>query len=821
MKRPLRSILLILLFMVSALLISLGAIVWIALADLPDIETLKYYEPPQSTMVLDRNGELVGRFFDERRTVISLKKLPMHVKLAFIAAEDGDFFEHRGIDYFGLMRAILLEIKYKTVGGRRVGGSTITQQTARTMLLSSTQTYVRKVKEIALAQRIENALSKDEILHLYLNQIYFGNGAYGIEEAAQTYFLKPAAKLTLSESATLASIPKSPNRINPFSDAERLKHRQHYVLDQMVRLKFIEAKDGERAKSLPIFSDVADGSDRPLAPYFLRSVKVELLRKVSDEVIRRGGLKVYSTLDAKMQKVAEDAMTSGLRALDKQYGYRGPVFRPGPTELNKLNARLLSFKKSAFIAENAHRIWDLSRFSKESVAQNLNQAIDSIRLTKFMPGKVVGVLVVSVNDQGQAARVDLGSRMATLPFSRMSWAQPIGKQGKRPLTKVSDVIKAGDIVLVKLHGPQTEGVVSLEQEPEINGGLVALDAKTGAVRAMVGGYDFERSPFNRITQAKRQPGSGIKPLVYGLAIDRELTTAATRITDAPKAFLDPGTNEFWRPRNHTNEFLGDITVRRCLRSSINICTITLLEMIGIDNFLQFAKAVNLNTAQTPYPRNLTIALGSAENYPIDVANAMRILANNGIYSDYYLLDAVKYANGQQEKLHEPQEKVVLRPESTFIITNILKDVVNQSKQAQLENVRSDLAGKTGTTNNARSTWFFGYSPEVIALVYVGFDDNRSIGADAWGRTTAKPIWEQFMNGVPYHQEAHRFSVPENIEWSMIDRDTGHPLMVDPFEMPPENAMMEAFIRGTVPQTAIDVNPHTVSPDSNDEAAFAP
>ncbi|HXW60703.1 MAG TPA: transglycosylase domain-containing protein, partial [Myxococcota bacterium] len=243
MKRPLRYFLLASLALLSFALLALAAVIWIALDDLPDVEALKHYKPAQSTIVFDRNGEPVGRFFDERRTVISLKDLPAHVKLAFIAAEDGDFFEHRGIDYFGLMRAVLLEIKHRTIGGRRVGGSTITQQTARTMLLSSNQTYVRKIKEIVLAQRIEETLSKEEILHLYLNQIYFGNGAYGIEEAAQTYFLKPASKLTVLEAATLACIPKSPNRINPFADAERLKQRQDYVLDQMLRLKFIEEKE--------------------------------------------------------------------------------------------------------------------------------------------------------------------------------------------------------------------------------------------------------------------------------------------------------------------------------------------------------------------------------------------------------------------------------------------------------------------------------------------------------------------------------------------------------------------------------------------------
>lgn len=825
MKRLIRSPFLFALSTAAVLLISAGVTVWVALQDLPSIDALKNYQPPQSTIVLDRFGQVVGRFFDERRTVISIKKLPNHVKMAFVAAEDGDFFVHRGIDYFGLLRAILLEIKYKTIGGRRVGGSTITQQTARAMFLSSAQTYVRKIKEMVLAQRIEHALSKEQILHLYLNQIYFGNGAYGIEEAAHTYFGKPASKLLLFEAAALASVPKSPNRINPFSNAERLQQRQHYVLDQMVKHEFVTQKDAEKAKLAPLFSDVAEDRARQFAPYFLRTVKTELLPKISDEFIRRGGVKVFSTLDINMQKNAEDAMRNGLLVIDKRYGYRGPIFRPNLEQDKNIKGHLDAFKKRAFVGDHQKKIWDLSHLTKETITGDLDSAIAGTKLTFIKANKTIGARVIKINDRLGSATIDLGSRTGTLPLSGMSWARPYAGGAQKPLpAKVSDVLKGGDIILVKIQGDGDHLSATLEQEPLINGGLVALDVATGGVLAMVGGYDFERSPFNRITQAKRQPGSGIKPLIYALAIDRELATAASIITDVPKAFLDPGTDEFWRPRNSTNKYLGDITLRRCLRSSVNTCTITLLEKIGLDSFLSFANDLELVTKLTPYPRNLTIALGSAENYPIDVANAMRILANGGVYSPYHMIDGIKHVGGERENMFVQSEKTVLRPESAFIISHILQDVVSETKRNRyLADAKCQLAGKTGTTNNARSTWFFGYSPKVLALVFIGYDDNRSIGSNEWGITTAFPIWAKFMNSVPEHQEALRFLVPDRIEWRYVDRVTGRARAreLDGDPNAESNGLMEAFIAGTAPDITAEDHNIKVAPEILDETAFAP
>lgn len=805
----------------AVLMVVAGYFVNISLTDLPSIDALKDYQPPQSTMVFDRNGDLIGRFYDERRTVISVKDLPDKVKLAFVAAEDGDFFEHRGIDYIALIRAVMLEIKYRTIGGARVGGSTITQQAARTMLLSSSQTYGRKLREMVLAHRIENALTKDQILHLYLNQIYFGNGAYGIEEASLTYFLKHAKKLTLGEAAALASIPKSPNRINPFGDAERLRVRQAYVLEQMVKNKFITLQEADDAKAAPLFSDTVDATTPRLAPYFLQAVKAELVAKVPPQMIATGGAKVYSTLDISMQHAAEESLKAGLRVIDKRTGYRGPILRPTKDEEKKIQTALDAFRKRAFTKENKKKIWDLSTLTKNILNGPPNAVFDKIRITTLTRNKIIGVEVLSIDDKANVAIVDLGSSKARLPFASLAWA----RSGKAAPKKVSEVLKPNDIILVKIERVEQENIVSLEQEPVVNGGLVALDVATGGVLAMVGGYNFDRSPFNRIMQAKRQPGSGIKPLIYSLALDREITvgngtlTAASIITDVPKAFYDPGTEEFWRPRNHTNRYLGDITLRRCLRSSVNTCTITLLEKLGIDTFLQFAKDVELNTNEMPYPRNLTIALGSAENYPITVANAMRVLANNGKYSPYYLIDRYKEKSGAVKSLFTLQEKSVLRPESTYIVSQILREVVSDGKRsAYLSDVQAQLSGKTGTTNNARSAWFFGYSPKVLALVYVGYDDNRSIGSDEWGATTAFPIWGRFMNSVASNREPLRFAQPENIEWRWVDRESGRAIEMDDDEKR-ESSLLEAFIAGTAP--AYSGDEVVKAPNTFDESGFAP
>lgn len=803
----------------------LAGYVHYVLRDLPDVEALKKYEPPQSTLVYDHNNQLVGRFYDERRTVISLSALPPHVVNAFIAAEDGNFFSHGGIDFSGLFRAVILEIKYRLVGGARVGGSTITQQTARTMLLSNQKTYARKIKEMVLARRIEQILSKEEILHLYLNQIYLGNGAYGIEEASLTYFSKKAKQLTIFEAAALAAIPKSPNRINPFSDLTRLRSRQQYVLQQMVKLGFISPDEEKYALEQPLFSQVGNYINEELGLHFLKTVKAELIPKLGEDTIRQGGLKVSTTLDLPMQRLAESALKNGLLRLDRQAGFRGPLYRPTSEELPAFLDELKAYKAKFFKDKNTEKYWDLSAF--QNYKKNTSEILQRVKMVYHQDGLILGGVVQKVDEKNNAATVDLGSKTLSLPFSELSWARPyaVEKINKLP-QKISEVLKAGDVISVKVRGENPKGSsITLWQNPLINGALVALDVESGAVLALVGGYDYNLSPFNRATQAKRQVGSAIKPFVYSKAINDGYATIASIITDSPRAFFDPGTDEYWRPRNHTGKYLGDITFRRCLRSSINTCTITLLEKVGIEPFLSLAKDVELVTSTTPYPKNLTIALGSAENTPLQVANALRIFPHHGVYSPYYMVDKVKLSTGQVSVAERFLGHEVLKPEAAFITSWILKDVISPEQWRQyLGSVKADLAGKTGTTNKARTTWFFGFSEKVLALVYVGYDDNRSMGDSAWGITLSFPIWADFMNRIPAHHEPLKFTEPANLDWRWVEQNSGKAVLNEPTlsaTAADVRVRWEPFIAGTAPEPIAFEDIPRRGVESNDASAFAP
>jgi penicillin-binding protein 1A len=821
MKKIKLSFFIFVLLGLLSIAVAMAGFVYYALQDLPNLDSLKKYEPPQSTLVYDRHGDMVGRFYDERRTVIKVNALPQSIKNAFIAAEDGDFYSHKGIDIFGLARAIAREIKYRLVGGVREGASTITQQTARTMFLTNQRTYVRKIKEIVLAKRIEQALSKDEILNLYLNQIYFGNGAYGIEEAAITYFGKRAKNLEVFEAAMLASIPKSPNRINPFGDVERLKQRQTYVLGQMVKRGFLTPSEEAAAIEAPMFSQVGSYTDDSAALYFLRNVKTELLPKIGDETIRRGGLKVYTSLDLALQKNAERALRQGLIDLDRRAGYRGPLFRPSAKQVKELTAGLEKFRQKAFTGTNKQKFWDLKNVYKKD--QDIF-AFESCKLVSFADGQQVAGLVSKVDDQKGLAVIDLGSTSVTMPFSAVAWAREFAADKTTPApTKISQVLKVGDVISLKLSGLAKNPELSLWQDPLINGGLIALDVETGGVLAMVGGYDFNLSPFNRVTQAKRQVGSVIKPFIYSKAINEHLATPATIITDAPKAFFDPTTEEFWRPKNHTGKFLGDITLRRCLRGSINTCTITLLEKIGLPAFLNMAKDVELYTDATPYPANLTIALGSTENSPMQMANALRIFPNLGAYSPAHSITRVKYPQGGGYVADAPAEKTVIGPEAAFITSWIMKDVISHNQRARyLSNNQADLAGKTATTNAARTTMFFGFSQKILALVYVGYDDNRSMGETAWGRTMAFPIWADFMNRIPLHHEPLKFTEPPGLEWRMIDQNFGRAVLLAEGEEEAVGSVWEPFISGTAPSAeAAGEQVNNRGSSDSEGSAFAP
>ena len=856
--------------------------------DLPDITSLADYKPPVTSKVFDQNGNLVARFYEERRSVVPIDRVPAHVKNAFIAAEDEDFYKHEGIDYLAILRCTLLQVKHKILGGGQCGGSTITQQTAQTFLLSMEHNYSNKVKKLLLAKRIEQSLSKDEILHLYLNQIYFGNGAYGIEEAARTYYGVGVEKLNLAQAASLASIPKSPNRINPWADPARVRSRRAYVLGQMVKNGLIKQDEADRANQEPVRVDVDGPEYLDIAPYYAEAIRRQLAERgdVGADEVTRGGLTVYAALDARLQKAANEAVQKGLRELDKRQGYRGPVVRLDPDEAKELMVLFDAERARRFAPEETPElkkdellgrpIWDLGDLTPDGLRRALHAGpvteepdddedaaareqradkpverklppLRSVRTMKAKAGAIVGAVVDKVDAVGKLATVDLGTTSAVLPMSTMTWARPFDpdKQTTKPRAP-GDVLKRGDVVLVKIERvvaatkkERAHLEVSLEQEPKAEGALVSIDPATHRVLALVGGYDFERSSFNRATQALRQPGSSFKPFIYATGIETKLfnsvgyldvaadgTHAQRLITDAPKVFFDKYTNKPWKPENSNSRFLGDITLRTCLTHSVNTCSISILERVGVDPVLDVAKKVHLTSDAHPFPQNLSLALGTGEVIPLDLVDAYTVFPGEGRWAPPVLVEKVKRNNGEVLEVARPEPVPVLSAQTAFIMSDLMKSVVENGTAQRARELGRPVAGKTGTTNKARSVWFVGFTPDIVAGVYVGFDDNESLGRNESGGRASVPIWLDFMKEATKEMPARDFAAPEGVVTKSIDSSTGLLAKADealaPGTLPepqfnddgdplpkelPKGIIAEAFLAGTEPtQTAEDAPP---------------
>lgn len=848
---------------------------------LPDLTSMADYQPPVTSKVFDANGNLVARFYEERRTIVPIDRIPDRVKNAFISAEDEDFYTHEGIDYWAVFRCSLLQVKHKIMGGTQCGGSTITQQTAQTFLLSMEHNYSNKVKKFLLAKVIEERFSKDEILFLYLNQIFFGNGAYGIEEAARTYYGVGVEKLTLAQGAALASVPKSPNRINPWADPARVRQRRAYVLGQMLKNGLINIDEAAAANAEPVRIDVEKPEFLDSAPYYAEAIRRQLAERgdVGADEVTRGGLTVYAALDARLQKAANDAVQKGLRELDKRQGYRGPNARLDVDETKALMELFDAERARRFPPEETPElkkdelvgrpIWDLSNLSNDVLTRALRTTVvdDSeaepdeaeaptrkvapplrgVRTTKLKLGAIVGAVVDKVDAGAKTATVDLGTTSGVLPLSGMAWARPFDpeKQTTKPRAP-GDVLKRGDVILVKLEKVQAASkkepqklLVSLEQDPKAEGALIAIDPSSRRVLALVGGYDFDRSPFNRATQALRQPGSSFKPFIYGTGIETKLFNAVgfldvkgdgTRsqrlITDAPKKFYDKWTGAPWQPGNSNSRFLGDITLRTCLTHSVNTCSISILERVGVDPVVELAEKLGLSTEAHPFTRNLTLALGTGEVLPIALVNAYTIFVDEGRFAPPVLIEKVKRQNGQVLEIARPEPVPVISPQTAYIMSDLMKSVVESGTATRARDLGRPVAGKTGTTNDAKSVWFVGFTPDIVAGVYVGFDDNKSLGRAESGGRASVPIWLDFMKEATKEHPARDFTAPEGVVRKSIDSSVGLLARVDdganPGVMPeptftedgdpipkelPKGIIAEVFIAGTEPtQTAEDAPP---------------
>lgn len=743
-------------------LLGVGVYFWyIWSSNLPYIGVLKDYRPPVVTRVYSADGEVIGRFWEEKRVLVDLDACPDHLVEAFVAAEDARFFEHEGVDIKSIVRAMLRNF---TAGRIEQGGSTITQQVTKSLLLKNPErTYRRKVREATLSLQVERVFTKHEILYLYLNQIYLGQGAYGVQAAADTYFGKTVEELTLAESALLAGLPQAPARYSPVRHFDRAKARQRYVLERMVEEGFItrEAFQAALAEEL----DIREREDNTFqkAPYFTEHVRRDVLERYGRDMLYRGGLEIHTTVDLKLQALAKEALLRGLGDLDKREGYRGPLRR----------------------VEGAEAV----RFLEEQAG----------RFAEAPPkaGDIVEGLVLAVDDGGGAVSVGLGHEKALLPLSHMAWARkpnPRAAYYAANLKKPSTALRQGDLILVRLLAEDPpEGysqVAALEQTPEAQGAILAMDPATRAVLAMVGGKDWNESQYNRATQAKRQPGSAFKPIVYAAALDKGMTPADI-LMDSPIVAEGGEAGSVWKPKNYKDTFYGPTLMRTALAQSRNVITIKLLRRIGVPYTIEYARKLGIESDLSP---DLSLALGSSGVSLLELTRAYAVFANEGKAAPPVFVTRIVDRDGRVLEENHAEAEQVISKETAYVMTDLMKAVVEEGTGARVKALQRPAAGKTGTTNDLRDAWFLGFTPDLVTGVWVGYDDQRSMARNETGSRAASPIWLYFMQAALEGKPVRDFEVPEGIVFARIDAKTG--LLPGPSS---GRTVLQAFVEGTEPK----------------------
>ncbi len=735
-------------------------ILWVGTQGLPSIESLQDYQPSMISRVYSDEGEVIGQFFVERRIYIFISDIPQSLINAIIAVEDTRFFEHPGLDVVGIFRAAWTNLKS---GGKVQGASTITQQLARTLFLSRERTYKRKIRELILAIKMELVLSKDKILEMYLNQIYFGHGAYGVGSAAQTYFDKELSEINLSESAILAGLPKAPNTYSPYRNPELAKKRQAHVLNRMVQTSFISQTEADEALMAEI--PFRRKSIKPIASYFLEHIRQTLVNHYGATMVYKGGLQVYTTLNVAMQKAADDAIYRGLHELDKRQGWRGPLGHQPLTEL-------------------------------------LDNPVEMAKTKN--PGKIFRAIVTKTSKEAAQILVE-NVYKGQIALKDMDWAHRRLKRGEEVTTAVirknltaKDILKPGDIIeVITKNGDLEAGEFLLDQTPIVEGSLLALDPRTGAVRAMVGGYDFQRSEFNRAITARRQPGSAFKPIIYATALKKGYTPASL-ILDAPVVYEQEEEGEIWKPENYEKRFFGMISLRESLRHSRNAATVRLLEKIGVQDVMDLATALGVTS---PLSQDLSLALGSSSVTLQEITSAYGVFSNQGLWLPPYTITMVKSLEGEvlEQHIFEPQQ--VTSKETAYLLTNMMMDVIQSGTGRRAKSIGRPLAGKTGTTNSYQDAWFVGYAPNLATGVWVGFDGVRTLGRLESGAHAALPIWTQFMGKALQPLPVTTFTIPEGIRFSQVDTTTG--------TLPSKTSTTittEVFAEGTEPSKPVTPKP---------------
>jgi len=807
MKKVFRLIFRILLVSFLLGLATIAVTYLVVSKDLPDVDTLRDVQLQVPLRVYTDDGKLISVFGEKRRIPVQVEDMPVYLTNAFIAGEDARFRIHPGVDYQGITRAVWTLI---TTGEKSIGGSTITQQLARNFFLTLEKTFTRKIKEIFLALKIERELSKDEILELYLNKILLGHRAYGVGAAADVYYGKPVEQLSLAQCAMLAALPKAPSRINPITSPDRAMDRRDYVLGRMLELGYISDDDYQVAISERNTAFYHGATTEISAPYLAEMVRKEMLAQFG-EAAYTGGYQVYTTINSRFQTAANQAVTDGLEEYDRRHGYRGA---------------------EAHINLEANRTtdsWD-----------------EILRPYKPIAGLAPG-LVTEVDDDIALVYQSDGQTIA-LPLVKMKWARKYlsrERVGNEP-GSVMEIMQPGDIIRTRLHD---DGQRQLAQLPETEALLVSLSPRDGSIKALVGGYDYTRSKFNRVVQSRRQPGSGFKPFIYSSALANGKTTASI-VNDAPIVFSDAELERDWKPQNFSEKFFGPTRLREAMVNSRNLVSIRLLRDIGIPYARDYISSFGFDPAELP--ANLSMALGSASLVPISIVRGYAVFANGGYLIDPYFIGRILNARGtvlfaaspkvacddcvpkegQEGSLRQATRKTepsfrplqldgqesdlrivehdvmevrdavvratpaprVISEQNAYLVRSMMMDVVSRGtgKKAMALG-RHDLAGKTGTTNEQRDAWFSGYNNKIVTSVWVGFDSHEPLGRNEVGGKAALPIWINYMRVALKDVPDEVPEIPEGITQARIDPATG---LLARLENP--EAIMEVFSTGSLP-----------------------
>ena len=826
---------------------SVGLYFFIIYKDLPLTYRLEDYKPSLITLIYDRNQNIIGDFFKERRFLVPFEEFPQHLVRAFISAEDGSFFEHDGINYRSIFRALIANIQ----AGRKVqGGSTITQQVARSLLLSRKKTYTRKIQEAILALRMERYLTKEEILYLYLNQIYLGHGAYGVGMAARIYFKKEVRDLTLAESTILAGLPQAPSRFSPIINPRKAKRRQIYTLQRMVDEGYISTKQMTETKESTV-QVYKRKSYFTRAPFFIETIRQILIEKIGEKALLTAGLKIHTSLDLKIQEEAQKQLRKGLEDLDKRQGYRGAL---GRVDINNEEAVKTFFEKK-------EKKWIQKHQSYLILSADGTDGVDRSQFKKFNFGDETQGIVTKVEDDVAYVHL-MFDQKGIISIETTRWARKPDKKINSVFHKLRSLnlaLKEGDVIQVRIENPikykskieyideeilKEHQLLTLEQKPVVEGALIAFDQETQDIVAMVGGYDFSRSQFNRTLQAKRQTGSVFKPIIYSAALDKGFLPNSV-ISDEPVVYEDAEADLLlkasdpeevseedkktgkWKPSNYSQYFTGDTLLRNALIKSLNVPTVKLIEEVGIPWVEFYSRRLGIvNKLNSDY----TLALGSSSLSLYEMTKAFSIFGRLGKQITPFLVQEVISPSEEQlvsfvsldEKIsgelsvfkeefkkswdsywedNEEENNVffkdldqVIPKETAYIMTSLLKGVIQEGTGRRARYLKHRAAGKTGSTNGYYDAWFIGYTPTIATGVWVGFDNEDSLGQGETGSRAALPIWYRFMRNVHKDIEPVDFEVPPNIVFANIDNDTGYLASSSS-----QKIVKQSFLEGTEPK----------------------